>query len=67
MLIGCALGFARANLCNLTYIFIIIILIFFPPLKKDACLHYIDNVGVEMFVVVPIELLVFVRTFRSTV
>ena len=51
----------------ISHIYLGPIIIFFPPLKKDECLHYIDNVGVEMFVVVPIELLVIARTFRSTV
>ena len=38
----------------------------FPPLKSES-LHYLDNVSVKMFVLVPIALLVSTQTFRSMV
>ena len=64
-IIGCALGFARANLCYLTYIFIIFLIL--APLILGQYLDYIENVDVKSFVLVPIELLLLLLTFRCTV
>ena len=53
-----------ANLCYLTYIFIIII---FAPLSLGQYLDYIENVDVKSFVLVSIELVLLEFTFRCTV
>ena len=47
----------KHNLCYLTYIF----------LYYYFCPHYIENVDVQSFVLVPIELLLLLCTFRCTV
>ena len=54
--------------CSLTYMYLFfVIVIIFPPLRIPKNLDYIDNVGVKMFVLVPVELLVFLFTFRCMV
>ena len=52
------------NLCSLTYIFVLFI---FAPLSIRQYLNYIDNVGVKSFILVAIELHVFLFKFRCTV
>ena len=63
LLIGCALPTERAQPL-FSHIHIIIL---FPPLSLSQYLDYIDNLGVKGFVLVLIELLVFLFTFRCTV
>ena len=62
-IIGCALPPERAQPL-FSYIYLIII---FASLSIRQYLDYIENVGVKSFVLVAIELLVFIFTFRCMV
>ena len=63
-LFGCVLPSARAQpLFSHIYYYLFI----FPPLSLSQYFNYTDNLGVKSFVLVEIELLVFVFTFRWTV
>ena len=65
-IIGCAQAFGESTTFVLSHIYLLLIFIF-APLNLCQYLSYIDNQGVKSFVLVAIELLVFLFTFRCMV